>query len=282
MKVHVCASYKRSPVGFRPGSFYYREDRVENYLLSFDSGNSIIYNIIEQGFITRAEGKMPNQEKYLLLIKAVEYHYKNHDEFGKIVYINIAFEFDTAKDYNRFKSGYDNFGKSELAKSMADFIVPDKNEMKFGLHIDGMKFNCFVEEIKSKAIEMPDTVDSFELVTRSSSTTDYADKIKELFGVEFGRKNETRYIYPKKKHSLINQNHQMEMFYHSSAKASTAKFKPFHYIIIGGVVIIFIGFAIWIFGRNKTSTENVDQSYSSSDHTAISWRPLNYSINVKN
>lgn len=198
MKVHVYASYKRSPVGFQLGSFTYDNERTENYTLAFFRDCKIIYTIFEQDFIIKACGCLPNSKTYLLLVKDLEYTYENHDDFGKTLYINIAFEFSDTNDFLKFISGYNSCNESELAQKMADFIKPDGSNKEYGLVIEANRFNAFVKEIMSKpGIQISD-IERLKLETKASNITSYDEKISNIFNLDF-EKDGNLYFYPPKK-----------------------------------------------------------------------------------
>lgn len=199
MKVHVYASYKRSPVGFQLGSFSYVKDQMENYALSFCQGSKIIYNIFEQDFITKAYGRFPCSNSYLFLIKDLEYTYENHEEFGKKVYINIAFEVSDPVEFSRFVSGYNAYSENVIAKKMADFIIPDEGNKEYALVIDAKGFNRFVNELLNKPISQVSDIEHFELVTKVSSRTSFDEKVTNIFNLTFERDGNKYYYPPKKK-----------------------------------------------------------------------------------
>lgn len=205
MIAHIYASYKCSPVGFNLGSITYQEGKTDNYYLSYRGESELIYRVFEQGFISSAEGRLPNSTRWLLLVKDLAYTYSEHPEFGKTVDINIAFEFDNVDEYVRFASGYKSFSNDTISEKMASFIIPDKNDKEYALHIDAVSFNSFVKEMCSRKSEADIFTDCFVLVTRANDKSGFDDKILKLFGISFSREL-NRYFYPpKKKHSLKNR-----------------------------------------------------------------------------
>lgn len=201
MKVHIYSSYKRSPVGFQPGSFTYVKDQKKNYTLSFCEDSKIIYEIFEQDFIIKAYGRFPCSNNYLFLVKDLEYTYDYHDEFGKIVYINIAFEISNPNEFSRLVSGYNAYNERILAEKMADFIVPYGDNKEYGLVIDAERFNCFVNELLNKPVSQIEDFEHFKhfkLVTKASNRTSFDEKVTEIFNLTFER-DENNYYYPPKK-----------------------------------------------------------------------------------
>lgn len=205
MVAHIYASYKCSPVGFNLGSITYEEGRTDNYYLSYRKESALIYRIFEQGYISSAEGLLPNQNKWVLLIKNLAYTYSDKPDFGKTVDINIAFEFDTEKEYADFVSGYKSFNKGTISQKMAAFIIPDKENKEYALHIDAKIFNDFVKEIYSRKSEADIVKDCFELVTKADEKSGFDDKIQKLFALRFSRDNNKYFYPPKKKHNPNNR-----------------------------------------------------------------------------
>lgn len=203
MWVHVCASYKRSPVGFQPGSFEWKSNNpLPSYNLSYKKDFEKLYQVFEQGYISGMQGLLPNRNKYVFLIKGVEYSYNNHEEFGKDVYVNIIFEFDNAKDYSSFKSRYQSLNTNDLSKQIADFIVPDRTNREFALHINGNSFIQFVSEMINDSKAPIQDNSNFEINTISPNTP-YDEQLTKLFGVHFEKDGSVYRFPPKKKHILI-------------------------------------------------------------------------------
>lgn len=203
MLVHVCASYKRSPVGFQPGSFIWQKNTLPYYNLSNCKGNEILYQVFEQGFINGMKGKLPNTTKYVFLIKDVEYSYDNHEEFGRDVYGNLIFEFDNLKEYSLFVSGYQSTDSSLSSRMIADFIVPDRTNKQYALHIDAALFDKFVEKVHCNSQTESMANDSFEVSTISANTR-YDEQLNKLFGVVFEKEGYV-YVYPPKKKHILNR-----------------------------------------------------------------------------
>ena len=203
MLVHVCASYKRSPVGFQPGSFLWQKKTSNNYMLSDCKGSKLQYQLFEQGFISGIKGKLPNKNKYIFLIKDVEYSYENHVEFGRDVYVNLIFEFDNADEYSLFVAGYQSIDSSLSSKMIADFVVPDSTNKQYALHINGDSFDGFVEKVLK--ISQPKTCvdDTLEVYTISANTR-YDQQLNNLLGVDFEKEGYV-YVYPPKKKHILNR-----------------------------------------------------------------------------
>lgn len=198
MKVHIYASYKRSPVGFQLGSFSFVKNQTDNYVLKYWQESKLIYDLFEQNFIVQASGRLPHSNKFIHLVKNLEYTYTNRDDFGKIVYINIAFEFTDSNDYSRFVSGYYSLDEGLIVKRMSDFILPNTDNKEYGLVIDQERFKDFVKDIFDKPIShMPD-INHLELVTKASSRTNFDDKVYDIFKIKFEREG-NKYFYPPKK-----------------------------------------------------------------------------------
>lgn len=242
MLVHVCASYKRSPVGFQPGSFIWQKNTLPYYNLSNCKENEILYQVFEQGFINGMKGKLPNTTKYVFLIKDVEYSYDNHEEFGRDVYGNLIFEFDNVKEYSLFVSGYQSTDSSLSSRMIADFIVPDRTNKQYALHIDAALFDKFVEKVHCNSQTESMTNDSFEVSTISANTR-YDEQLNKLFGVVFEKEG---YVYkypPKKKHiMMILTNQPQEGSATLSNHSLIFRFKDF--ILRNTKLLIVIGVAI--------------------------------------
>lgn len=251
MKVHVYASYKRSPVGFQLGSFSYIKDQMENYTLSFCQDSKIIYEIFEQDFITEACGRLPHSNNNLFLIKDLEYTYDNHDEFGKIVYINIAFEISDSNEFSKFVSGYKTYDESILAEKMANFIIPDDSNKEYGFVINAEHFNCFVNELLDRSVSQNANIERFELVTKASNRTSFDEKVREIFNLRF-KKDENKYYYPPKKKSWMNWRiHQNPLSNHSKKNSITSVLRIVTNVLlslltIAGVITILFAFIKWL------------------------------------
>lgn len=196
MLVHVCAAYKLSPVGVQPGSFIWKKNTSGDLNLINKPSCKLPYAIFENGFITGVNGKLPNNSIYLFLTKDIEYSYENHEEFGKIIYANLIFEFNNARDYSEFANGYQALSPEVSSKMIADFIIPDRIDKEFALHIDSSNFSLFIDEVNRHSTTNVDTSNTF-VVTTNTPNTRYAEQLYKLFGVFFDKERE-KYIYPKK------------------------------------------------------------------------------------
>lgn len=268
MLVHVCASYKRSPVGFQPGSFEWQSNNSSPfYDLSYCQENKISYQVIEQGYISGMQGMLPNTNKYVFLIKGVEYSYNNHEEFGKDVYANLIFEFDNAKEYSSFKSCYQSPNTNDLSKEIADFIVPDRTNKEFALHIDANLFDQFVRKMINDSKAPIQDNSNFEIHTISPNTR-YDEQLTKLFGVHFEKDGSVYRFPPKKKHILImnkktqaNSSDVLNLSFKPRLKTLISKVRLLvshnkKLIILVGLIIVILLLAIFLGSRFVSSCGN--------------------------
>ncbi|MGN0648844.1 MAG: hypothetical protein ACI4KM_00260 [Oscillospiraceae bacterium] len=250
MLVHVCASYKRSPVGFQPGSFLWQKKTSNNYSLSDCKGSKLLYQLFEQGFISGIKGKLPNKNKYIFLIKDVEYSYENHVEFGRDVYVNLIFEFDNADEYSLFVAGYQSIDSSLSSKMIADFVVPDNTNKQYALHINGDLFDGFVEKVLKNSQPKTCVDDTLEVYTISANTR-YDQQLNNLLGVDFEKEGYV-YVYPPKKKHILNRHWNQAAkespicSKSSSIKQLLSKYKM-QLLAIGGILSFFALLLLLIF-----------------------------------
>lgn len=219
VRVHTYCSYKLSPSGFQYGTFDVTDDVIEGmYYLSDKNKDCVVSSAFDYSIIKRLKGKIPQKKTFIFLFKKIFYTYDNeHDDVGGDVSINMAFEFDDYKKFIEFSNGFENYEKNEpleLARLLADCIVPDISVTKYKLTIHKKKFNDWLKLI----IHNKENIDStqskrlhcrLEIITDSCEKNLYSDDLQEIFnfdtinenGDEVGIKylENTMYIYPAKK-----------------------------------------------------------------------------------
>ena len=160
MIIHILASYDGSQIGFQPGYF-----DCKDYGIKDDSENPIA-KIIETGYIKQVNGNISkycnlNSGSFILLYKNLNYSYDNKDFFGKTVYTNLAFIFEE-NEKDIFKNLYYFFketDKTEIARLLADSLIPDREDVNFGYRIDSENFRNFFNKASSyKCDSHPDNI----------------------------------------------------------------------------------------------------------------------------
>ncbi len=215
--VHSYCSYKNSPSGFVYGSFKIDEPADnDSYLLSDKYNRPFVRSAFECGIIRRVSGKIPNSSKYIFLVRKLKYDYGNdHDDVGREVQMNFAFEFDTFDEFSSFVSGYSNAesqNASALYKHLADCIIPDTGIETYKYRISKGEFESWIELISQGSSQKQDKFRDRICITTSSKSTDYTENISKIFNfpyavngepVEWCRNEATGdYVYPCKKKPL--------------------------------------------------------------------------------
>ncbi len=217
--VHVFCSYKLSSSGFQYGTFVYNPDgNGKYYYLSDQYKIPFISTSFNYDLVRRVCGRLPavtDNQNYIFLFKKISHVYGDeHEETGKDVTINMAFEFDNFSEFSIFTSVFaeeekQNIGK--LSKELADCIIPDVSVGKYKLSIDKRHFDIWLKD-KLRDIK---TDKYYELkkeirITVISSQSDYCSELidyyhfyeytegEKTYGLK--RKSGTAdYYYPKKK-----------------------------------------------------------------------------------
>lgn len=195
MQDYIYCSYKFSPSGFQIGVIDTEKKSDNFYIPKTLEGNALdnfITKALEQGFIKKVFGKEPDSGKYIFLVKKLQQNNIEDANEGTIdIYMNFVFVFDNAKDFAAFSVNFDNL--NDAAERCAAFIIPDRNIETFALKIDAEKFNSFVEEmLKSSAATAGN-----KLLAEVISSQPQENKLKEIFGLDFSRKGESKiYVYP--------------------------------------------------------------------------------------
>lgn len=180
MRILLYTSYNRSAVGFNYGCFDYKEDG--DFSIS-DALGSPVSKIIDIGYIEKAVGniseycRLEDSGYFILLYKRLDYSYsdnrleekrlkyqyadeKNKD-LGKNFKINIAFSFKK-NEKDVFKNLYYFFketDKNEIARLLADSLIPDRKDVNFGYSIDRENFRNFFNEASNyKCDSDPDNI----------------------------------------------------------------------------------------------------------------------------
>ena len=160
MIIHILASYDGSQIGFQPGYF-----DCKDYGIKDDSENPIA-TIIETGYIKQVNGNISkycnlNSGSFILFYKNLNHSYDNKDFFGKTVYTNLAFIFEE-NEKDTFKNLYyffKNTDKTEIARLLADSLIPDREDVNFGYRIDSENFRNFFNEASNYKFDFdPDDI----------------------------------------------------------------------------------------------------------------------------
>ena len=146
-ELYSYCSYKGSPVGFRIG-----KTKVENEIeltLCDDNINQFIRKSFESGMITCVFGKLPNSDKYVYLVKKLEYTGNNGES---IIYMNFAWIFSDYEKYISFVSGIKDLSDDKISEIMYKIIEPDSNDENFALKINGKKLVNAIKNISSEDV----------------------------------------------------------------------------------------------------------------------------------
>lgn len=189
--IHVYCSYKSSPIGFAYGSYEYSPAKEASfYCLNNEHNNSFVLSSFEDGKIRRACGKLPKSERYIFLIRKIKHDYgPKHEDFGRDVDMNLAFEFDTFSKFCAFATGFaqaEQQDAKQLYKSLADCIFPDASIEIYKLSIHKSVFDLwFGQMLKTEPDEdfhqFKSNFKNKIKITASSSKTDYSQDILDIY-----------------------------------------------------------------------------------------------------
>lgn len=209
--VHSYCSYKMSQLGFVYGTFAIDDMTVEGrYFLSDKYNDSVISNSFVNGNVTGVYGRIPGKkERYIFMVKTLYYDYgTEHDNFGRTVSMNLAFEFDDYNEFNRFWCAFGSASSDLHGKELANCLIPDVSVGTYRLTFDK---NCLNKWLSSKmsACSINDSgLKDKLMITTVSDSTDYTEELNRLYNfpsvyknseVEIGRCDGKEYEYPKKK-----------------------------------------------------------------------------------
>ena len=210
--IHAYCSYRLSPVGYQYGILRYPASGSGSAGNLSPPGQNFVTDFVtkafDNGFITGVSGKVPvpDLSRYLLLVKKRHYSYpEGHQDIGKDVTINLAFEFDDFDEFCRFAISFEKANSensSLLDKKMADLILPDYNAPTYGLKIDLGKLDVFFKEMNT---EQPNArIEELRhnvTISVLSASKDYDSELQRLFGFQANHlsRNGKIYTYGKKK-----------------------------------------------------------------------------------
>ncbi len=224
--VHVFCSYKLSSSGFQYGTFVYNPGgHGECYYLSDKYKVPFISTSFNYDLVRRVCGKLPNHmnsQNYIFLFKKISYIYGDeHEETGKDVTVNMAFEFDNFSEFSVFIAAFSKEevqNREKLSKELANCVIPDFSVEKYKLYIDKKHFDIWVKDkLQDIKIDKDINLKKEIKITVLSNQSDYCDELidyyqffdykegAEIFGLK--RKNGTAdYYYPQKKDKQGNVN----------------------------------------------------------------------------
>ena len=206
--LHVYCSYRLSPVGYQYGVLRYPVSGGDNYCAlappEANPATRFVKTAFDYGFITNVQGKVPNSNSYVFLVKHYQHSYsEGHADIGKDVAMNMAFEFEKPDEYTRFVTSFKRKLKDDEAKLkrvMADMIHPDYAVPDYALNINRKNLVAFMDEmLDSQSDAQPSENTVFSVL---SAQKDYCEELAQLFGlsgVYRSRSNDKKYVYPKKK-----------------------------------------------------------------------------------
>lgn len=151
MITYVYCSYNGSTRGYRLGKFdsNQKKDIIE---LDDDVINPIIIKVLKNDFIKTAYGKIPNTNEYIMTLKDLEYESKKGEDVSK-KYFNFVFAFESAELAYEFSSKLMMSLKNNIAKELDcfdSFVVAEKKDKNFGLVIDKVAFDKWVNGIEGR------------------------------------------------------------------------------------------------------------------------------------
>ena len=202
MRAYIYCSYKSSPAGFQIGTISHDAAKKNFYIPSKGEFNRFIIKAFEQNFIVKMYGLLPEDGKYIFLVKNLKQRGIDDPNEGMIdFYMNFAFEFDNFDDFNNFCGNFNELlEKGTAASECAKFIVPDRQVETFALKIDAEAFNSFIKEMLSKSDGGQVAKKIFVEVI--SAKLDES-KLQETFERDFGKSDcEKKFVYPAEKKTL--------------------------------------------------------------------------------
>ena len=185
MRAYVYCSYKFSPAGFKMGTITYDAAQKDFYVPTNTNLDKIVVKAFEQGFVRKIYGRIPDSQKYILLVKKLQQNDVEDPNEGTIdVYMNFAFEFDSFGDFNNFCGNFNALTNATAAEECAKFIVPDRNVDTFALKIDAKNFNSFIAKMLSSNNGGQEDKNFFvEVVPAELDTA----KLRETLGCDFSK-----------------------------------------------------------------------------------------------
>ena len=206
-ELYSYCSYKGSPVGFRIG-----KTKVENEIdltLCDDNINQFVRKSFESGMITCVFGKLPKSDKYVYLVKKLEYTGNNGES---IIYMNFAWIFSDYGKYISFASGIKTLSDDKISEIMYKIIKPDSNDEKFALKINGKELVNAIKNISGEDVmNERDRWSQDSLCVKVVSKSIDEKRINELYNglyeekFAFIKHKNSDYDYELKKKNYINK-----------------------------------------------------------------------------
>lgn len=263
--IHAYCSYKSSPVGFAYGSYEYSPAKdAPFYYLDHNYNNPFVLASFEDGIIRRACGKLPGSMNYIFLVRKMKHDYGlGHEEFGRDVDMNFAFEFDHFNEFKAFTTGFVHAEKKnskQLYKELADCICPDLSVEIYKLSINKKIFDqWFCNMIETEPSEKYNKLKEEIRITALSSQTDYSQDIAELYqfktdldgdSVEVRRMEESAdYFYPVKKKQVLKMLPLIKQ----------RKLKKRFILGIGFLIVVLIGWILFAITRQHRNDELIER-----------------------
>lgn len=216
---HIFCSYTLSSSGFQYGTFVYNPDETgECYYLSDKYKVPFISTSFNYDIVKRVCGKLPADKgnpNYVFLFKKISYVYGDeHEETGKDVTMNMAFEFDNFSEFFAFISAFLKEEKQnieKLSKELANCVIPDFSVEKYKLFIHKKHFDIWIKDkLQDVKTDKDSNLKKEIKITVISNQSDYCNELidyykfheyiegEKTYGLK--RKGETAdYYYPKKK-----------------------------------------------------------------------------------
>lgn len=212
-ELYSYCSYKGSPVGFRIG-----KTKVENEIdltLCDDNINQFVRKSFESGMITCVFGKLPKSDKYVYLVKKLEYTGNNGES---IIYMNFAWIFSDYGKYISFASGIRTLSNDKISEIMYKIIKPDSNDEKFALKIKGEKLVNAIKNISGEDVmNERDSRSQDSLCVKVVSKSVDEKRINELYNglyeekFAFFKHKNSDYDYELKKKNSLNKDKNIAM-----------------------------------------------------------------------
>lgn len=179
--LHIYCSYKLSTGGFQYGTFQFTpQSNGTRYFLTEENKLEIVSTAFDYSYIKKIKGKIPQKDSYLFLLKKINYQYEDdHNDFGRDITMNMAFEFDEFNEYTSFIHSFEESKKNspkQLARELADCIIPDISITKYKLSIDKTKFDLWLNSKLNQNKSSQNNTNTSKRPTSLFITTDSSEK----------------------------------------------------------------------------------------------------------
>lgn len=238
IKAYIYCSYKLSPVGFKLGVIDITNNQTDDFIPEYKNIDNFIKNAFYQGMIKCVFGKIPQNNRYTVLIKKLRFQGDKFRQADK--YMNIAFEFDDFEEYKIFAGNIYNLYGSQyegLIQRIASFIIPDGTVESYALKIDAKGINDFKDDM----LRSDDIRCDIKKYIDDSENKTYIETIYEINGTE-----DIIQMFEIDLNTYHVRKVKQELYYICEGKLdfkSKKKFLP-NLIIISGIVLSIL--TVWL------------------------------------